>query len=265
MVADLARLGRHPNPLVRRAVVDGLMPFWRHTASDPFPFQAPELLPTGLIATLSRDPDTRVRRRLAAQLKELRSADSAQREEAEEALLRLVDDPKPPVQRAATNSLKMTISDGRVSALDAWQLAMERATREGPPGRAAAGTLVWLARELEPSKQVVPVDALGVVLGHHPERAWGLWFAWREHIPYDHHRVMEMLRQTTGLHRGLLQHWAKTVPDDLAVTLRAWEPGAPHTDRFELVKAWLADVRHGPIRTALGLPAAPAEASQPPQ
>ncbi len=242
MIRELERLARHPDPNVRRAVVDALVPLWRHTASDPFHVDAPEVLEPGLITLLANDPDVRVRRRLAARLRDLRTSDVARREEADAALQKLLRDTRPPVQRAATASLKMTVPKGISAGEESWLSAMERVAAPGPPGRAAANTLAFLATVLEPSDVVHPAEAMHRIMEHHPERAWKFWYAWRDDLGWDPDRMRVLLRDTVGLHRGLLRHFARTAPEELDIVLRRWEPNPPHSERWRTVHAWLEDL-----------------------
>lgn len=242
MIRELERLARHPDPEVRRATVDALVPLWRHTASDPFAPEAPEVLEPGLITLLANDPDPRVRRRLASRLRELRAPSVAQRDEASQALERLLNDTQAPVQRAAMATLKLAVPAGVTDAQTAWSGALERVQRPGPPGRAAANTLAFLGKALEPGPMVDPGEAMYQVLTHHPERAWGLWYAWREHLPFDATRLRTLLTGTVGLHRGLLQHFARREPEALHEVLRAWEPREPHSDRYAVALTWVIEV-----------------------
>ena len=79
MVRRLETLTAHPDPLVRRAAIEGLVPFIRHTVSDPFEAEAPELLQPGWILRLSQDPDIRVRRRLGGRRGAAADADGHER------------------------------------------------------------------------------------------------------------------------------------------------------------------------------------------
>ena len=118
---------------------------------------------------------------------------------------------------------------------------MERVHKEGPPGRAAANTMAFMARSLKPSAVVDPNEAMHQILQVHPERAWKFWFAWREHLPWNRERMHLLLSQTVGLHRGLIKHFDKTRHDDLQIALRDWEPHPPHSERWEVVQLWLQD------------------------
>lgn len=242
MIRELERLARHPDGDVRRAVVDALVPLWRHTASDPFAPEAPEVLEDGLITLLANDPDPRVRRRLASRLRELRAPSVAQRDEATAALERLLNDAHAPVQRTAMATLKLSVPAGVTDGQTAWNGAIERVQRPGAPGRAAANTLTFLARTLEAGPMVDPQEGMHQVFTHHPERAWGYWFAWRRDLPWDADRLATLLRDTVGLHRGLLQHFARQEPDALARVLHAWEPAEPHSERYAVALAWVLEV-----------------------
>lgn len=251
LVDDLIGLTRHPDPLVRRGAVEGLVPWWRRTASDPLEADAPEILPPGLIVTLAADDDTRVRRTLARNLRDIRSP--SLQTEAWNAMMRFEAD-RPPVERAALASMNSMVRSGRAPAEEAWARAMRAAADPGPPGRAAANTLAWLARELTPSSDVDPATAVETVLARHPERAWKVWYAWRAHLPFDPGRADTLLRRTVGLHAGLLRTWATQDAAGLARLVRAWEPAPPHSERFAEAGAALSDVDDVLLREALGLP-----------
>ncbi len=252
LIDDLVRWTAHDDPLVRRACVDGLIPYWRRTASDPFEIDAPEILPPGLIVTLASDADWRVRRSLARSLRDIRSP--GLREEALNAMMRFEAD-RPPVERAAIASMTSMLRAGRVPSQVAWERALETVVRPGPPGRAAANTLAFLSGELVPSSTVDPWAALDATLAHHPERAWKVWSSWRNSLPFDRVRAESLVRRTVGLNAGLIRFWAETSPDALAALLVAWEPVAPHSERFAEVYAGLGEIENEAVRTALGLSA----------
>ncbi|MCA9491445.1 MAG: hypothetical protein KC621_16045, partial [Myxococcales bacterium] len=69
---DLFALVDHPDVRVRRALPEALLPWWRHTASDPMPLGAPSVVPLELLRALAADRDLAVRRRLASRLRDLR-------------------------------------------------------------------------------------------------------------------------------------------------------------------------------------------------
>ncbi|NCG20197.1 MAG: hypothetical protein GWP91_14405 [Rhodobacterales bacterium] len=253
MVHDLERLARHPDPHVRRAVIEGLVPFWRHMSTDPFIADAPEILEPGLITLLTSDADVRVRRRMAARLKELRALDPGQVAEVDAALSRLVSDVKPTVQKAALTSLKVATAQGVTAAEQSWNKSMARVPTPGAPGRAAANTLAFLAKETVSSDRVVPQEAVELVLLHHREKAWKVWFAWRGDVPFNRANVDILLRDTVALHRGLMRYWARVEPIALADAIRAWEPHAPHSGRWNVSRTWLADTDVRALRDALEL------------
>ena len=228
-----------PDPDVRVAVIDALVPLWRHTASDPYPPGSPSLIPEGLIARWATDAHSRVRRRLANRLRDVREPPLA--EEMMSALENLTEDRRP-VSRAAMKSMDVLALDERTPAVWAWNRAMGMVSNPGPPGRAAANTLAHLKQELEPSEMVVPRDAIQVVLSFHPERAWGVWYAWRGEVSFHRPWVDTLLRDTVGLSRRLLQHWAKTQPLELAEAIGEWESGPDHTERYREVCDALASV-----------------------
>ena len=103
--------------------------------------------------------------------------------------------------------------------------------------------------------------SIDAVLTHHRERAWNVWFAWREHLPFDEARARVLLWETVGLHRGLIRHWAESDPDAFARLLQEWEGSGPHSDRWRLTGEFLVDTEHARLRAVLGLP--PLEALPP--
>lgn len=233
MFADLLALVAHPDPLVRREVVDALVPYWRHTASDPFPLGAPPVIPVGILGQLAADPDTGVRRRLASRLRDLREPGEPIATEATVALFSLAGSPG--VQRAALSSLSSRAREGSVPAVETWGLAMDRVSTPGPTGRAAASTLAVLVRDLEPGPGVDPVRAVALTARHHPEKAWQVWRAWSASVPFDPVLADRLLRETVGLSPALIRTWAAADPDGVAALLHAWEPTEPHSERYRTV------------------------------
>jgi len=238
MLQQLFSLADHPDPAVRRAVIDALVPWWRHTASDPLPADAPQLVPGGLISGLADDRDRRVRRRLANRLREVNEPGEPLQSEAREALMQLASSPGG-VQRAAIASLAVQSRAGRANPVQTWMAAMQQVTTPGPPGRAAANTLGRLARELEPGAQVDPARAVELVFVHHRERTWNVWSAWRERVPFDAGRLDRLLRETVGANKRLLRHFQQTHPEELQAVLDAWEPHPPHSERYRMITGML--------------------------
>jgi hypothetical protein len=262
MIADLERLVRHPNPLVRRAVIDGLVPYWRRTSSDPLSLEAPELLSSGLIERLSTDADPRVRRRLAAALRDVNAPGRPLAEEATAALLTLVGDGRTGVQRAAMASMAIGTRNDMLPAEVTWWKAMRRVESTGPAGRAAANTLGFLSKNLEASQTVDPSEAVLVTFHFHRERTWKVWNDWRADVPFRRDWVDSLFRDTLGLNGSLIRYWADEEPDALAQAIRAWEADPPHSKRFSLVAELLTDQAHPAVREALGLPPIPVDNSE---
>jgi len=262
MIADLEGLVTHPNPIVRRAVIDGMVPYWRRTSSDPLPLEAPSLLAPGLIEQLAVDSDGRVRRRLAASLREVNAPGRPLAGEANAALLKLVGDPRTGVQRAAMASMKLATRNDALPGELTWTKAMRRVESDGPAGRAAANTLAFLARDLEPSQTVNPSDAVLVTFHYHRERVWKVWNAWRTQVPFRRDWVDSLLRDTLGLSGGLIRYWAETEPEAFAQALEAWEPEPPHSKRFLLVAELLASEPDPAVRQALELAPLPVDDSE---
>lgn len=242
---DLLLLTRHESWLIRREAIRGLTPYVRHTASDPFPPDAPSLLPVGLFEQLASDPHKQVRRRAARLLRELEQTDP-RAAEAEAVIRQLQDDGDRRVRKLATVARTAYVAERMVDPLDAWQQALSRVSQAGPPGRAACNAIAQLHDYL-PSGSVDADRALGLVIQHHPEKAWRVWNAWRDELPFHRDRVLYLLSRTIGLSRGLLRKWAAENPVELAAVLSDWEPGAPHSRRFEVVAAWLSDRMEEPI------------------
>jgi hypothetical protein len=250
MLEDLFALARHRDPLVRREVVDALVPWWRHTASDPLPPGAPPIVPEVLLHELARDPDLVVRRRLASRLRDLREPGEPLAEEATRVLLELAAEGGS-VQRAAFASLAARTRDAQVSDLDAadgplleaWAAALAGVSTPGPPGRAAAKALVTLAAVVDPAR-VDPVEAVHRTAATHLERTWSVWTAWREHVPFDRALVDRLLRETIGWSPTLVRHWSETAPEELAAAMVAWEPTPPHSDRYTGMLRAFRDADH---------------------
>jgi hypothetical protein len=177
-------------------------------------------------------------------------------------MLALTED-RPPVQRAAIGSLSLTARDEMAPAEVAWERAMRQVQESGPPGRAAANTLGHLAKTVEPSALVDPVEGVRRVMEHHTERAWSVWRAWRHSVPFTRAWVDLLLRETTGLSSGLLRHWAEEEPEQLSAALAAWEPSPPHSERFLQLRFYLREIEAAQVRQVLELPALPTIEAEP--
>ena len=241
MVDALLALADHPDPKVRRAVVESIVPYWRHTASDPFPADAPQLIPPGWIDKLAGDPDPVVRKRLANRLREVNMPGEPLQADAETTLRALAT--QPATQRPAVASLAVLSRDGRANLVESWHAALAAVTTPGPRGRAAANTFARLAAEIEAGPEVDPARALALVFQHHRERTWTVWGAWRRELPFDAAMFTALLRETEGTHAALVRHFADTDPEGLADALRRWEPHPPHSARWGLVTGPL--IHHG--------------------
>ena len=187
-----------------------------------------------------------VRRRLANRLRDVNMPGEPLQAEASTALHYLVS--LPHSTRPATASLGILAKSGRSNPEESWIAAMGRVTTPGPKGRAAANALARLAEVLEPSEVVDPQRGLALVFRHHRERTWRFWFAWRHALPFERSLFDVLLRDTLGAHGGLLRFFARESPDELARALRAWEPEAPHTARWELVTSGLRESEHPAIQ-----------------
>ena len=142
---------------------------------------------------------------------------------------------------------------GEIEPVEAWNAALARVPTPGAPGRAACNALA----KLHDSVDMADVDAdgtLALILQHHPERAWHYWAAWKRELPFDAARAERLLRDTVGLSQGLLREWAEEAPEQLAATVRRWEPAEPHSERFRVVAQWLDPKATDPgLRAALAL------------
>ncbi len=233
MLTDMWDLAGHPDVSVRMALLDAIVPWWRHTASDPLSVDAPSIVPIELLDQLADDPQLKVRRRLANRLREVWEPGNPLQVEAQRVLLGLAAEGGA-VQRAAMNSLSLQGQGDEDLALVAWEIALDRVATDGPPGRAAANTLGRLADELDPD-EVDAATALDRVHAYHRERTWNVWAAWAEHVPFDAVRAESLLRTTVGLSLPLVDRWAETEPEALAELLSQWEPLGPHSERYEVV------------------------------
>lgn len=249
---DLLSLTEHEQWPIRREAVRGLMPYVRHTASDPFPSDAPTLIPEGVFLELSRDPARQVRRRALQLLKEMQPEDPRVAE-AQRVLAASHDDKDRRVRKLAivvsTRQATADISD----PFEAWQEALSRVHIQGPPGRAAANALRQLHGHV-PEGSVDADRALGSLLQHQPEKAWAFWTAWRKEVPFHSERLLFLLDTTINLSASLLRKFAVENPVELAEVLRTWEPASPHSRRFQVISRWLEGTAVAPeLRRVLGL------------
>jgi hypothetical protein len=264
MLERLWSLADSRDPALRRVLVDAMVPWLRHTASDPLPAEAPPVIPQGLIARLSKDPDFHVRRRLAAVLREVRVTEGTPEwfgDEVHLALVRLLDD-RPTVQRAAIATLSQSAWAGVVPAVSAWAEALDRVRIPGPPGRAAANTLARLSVGLKPGPDVDPSEAVGLVFEYQREKTWLVWTAWRSAVPFDRQRVDVLLRETLGISGRLLRSWADDDAPGLAAAIAGWEPVPPHSTRFEIARQALAQSSDPSLKHALELDIRPIAAGK---
>ncbi len=265
LFADLLALTSHEEWTLRREAMRGFVPYVRHTASDPFPADAPSLLPPGFLQRMAGDEDHRVRRRTGALIREIGPEDPLA-SPAEATLRRMLVDRHPSVRRQAIAIWSAHLREGgEVEAVEAWNAALERVPHEGAPGRAACNALAKLADSVDPAD--VDVDgALALVIEHHPERAWRVWKAWRAELPFDAVRASYLFRETVGLSERLIRDWAEQHPDELAVVIREWEPTEPHSERWGVVRAWLATrTDHPGLREVLVLDDRLSDAPGPPE
>ena len=251
MIDDLAALTRHSDYFVRRAVGDAFFPLMRDTASDPFWPHAPDIVPNGLLIGLTQDSDRGVRRRLALLLREGQPGSLDM--ERQVALRILATDPAVAVRRPAIAALPRVVQLEVIPAELAWQEALGRVPLRLGPGRAAVGALARMAKVVEPSTVIDPLVALNLAMRYHPERAWVLWSAWREDLPFHAGYAERLLRWTAGLNPGLLRAWADSAPEELAVVVSTWAKTQSKSDRFELAQTYLGGVEHDGLREALRL------------
>ena len=253
MVEDLLALADHPDPAVRREVVEGMYPFIRDTASDPFSPVAPELIGAGYLLKLSLDVDPAVQRRLGQLLREVPPGPLAV--EAAQAIRNLVVDDNRSVRRVGISLLTQAARNELMPPEETWVEAISRVQDPYGPGQFAAGTLARLGAVLEPSATVDPVEAVSLTVTYHKEKAWRVWRAWQQHVPFNAAWAEMLFRDSMGLSQGLLLHWSQENPDALAGVISRWEPVGPHSRRFELAQTYLVNVEHSGLRAALDLPA----------
>lgn len=249
MLAALISRTQHPDPVVRRIVVDVLMQWTWRSSLGPLPPTAPVPIPPGVLTRLSQDTDVRVRRKTGALIRSMRPGDLS--DEAGEALARLAVDDAAGVRAEAFRASARGELSGASTVEEAWERAMQGLTEPGTSGRAAAGTLAYLATVAGPEDHVDPVAAVERTLLHHPNQTWKVWARWRDRVPFRSDWALILLRDTWALSPGLVKHWAESDPDGLAQTLRTWESSAPHSSRFELVASHLVHDPHPAIRAAI--------------
>lgn len=252
MLDALVGLHDHPDRLVRRRVVDALLRWSWRSSLGPLPPTAPVPIAPGVLAALSRDEDPGVRRRVAVLIRHLRPCHLSG--EAEEALARLWVDKHEGVRAAAIRTSGRAHLANATTVEEAWDRAMLGVRQPGPPGRASAATLAYLATVREPHDVLDAPAAVEETLTHHPDQAWRVWSRWRDEVPYRGDWALLLLRDTWNLNPALVKHWARTEPAALAATLRRWEPSPPHSRRFEVVARLLGEVEDPELRDALGLP-----------
>jgi hypothetical protein len=242
MLQALFELRNHKDPMVRRQLIDVLSPWWRHTASDPMSADAPQLIPPGMVMQMALDDDKAVARRLANRLRDVNMPGEPLQAEAQQALHFLAS--RPDSMRPATASLALLSRAGRSNIEESWIAALEGVVTPGPRGRSSANALGRLASVATPSDVVDPERAVALVFQHHRERTWNVWFAWREHVPFDAERLAVLLRDTVGAHRGLIKYFGENNPEALAEVLARWEPAEPHSTRWALVTAPLGEIEN---------------------
>jgi hypothetical protein len=262
LLDGLVALVDHPDPRVRRELPDALLPFWRHTASDPFPLESPVVLPAGLVTRLAADEDDVVRRRLASRLRDLQTPGEPPADEATAALLALSSEGGK-VQRAAFASMAVRARAGEQPALATWFTALDRVTTPGPPGRAAANTLAALAKQLEPGPDVDPSLAVERTSIAQLERVWTVWKAWRAHVPFEPHLAERLLHETEGVSPELVKTWAARDPEGVASVVRRWEPRAPHSERYGIVVRALSESTDPALQALVADSLSPAEPPAP--
>ncbi len=245
LLSDLFALTAHPDPTVRREAVRGLLPYARHTASDPFPPDAPSVIPAELLERLSHDPDRRVRRHLGRLLRETSPYDPLAASSLALAE-RLGVDTDRRVRRLAQIATIEQVRAGTHDALEAWSEALTRVPEPGPVGRAACKALAALREHLPPTS-VDPDRAVALAVMHHPEKAWQVWGAWRHEVPLHPGRLRYLLDTTVNLSLPLLRTFAEREPEVLAGVLSDWEPGLPHSPRFQAIANWLRHRTKNPV------------------
>jgi hypothetical protein len=250
MLDALIALCEAPDPLLRQTAVELVHPWTWRSSWGPIPASAPLPVPDGWLRARVADPDPRVRRAMAFVARDWRG-DAA---EAAEALLGLVGDRSRKVQTPALAALSHASRADMLPAQQSWDRAFAALSRPGNPGRAAAATIARLATSLQAGPGVDPAAAVELCLLHHPEAAWRVWSAWRKAVPFRAGWVELLLRDTSGLNQRLLRAWATDDPGALAAVVRAWEPEAPHSDRYRVAQMMLGETEDLALRDALELP-----------
>jgi hypothetical protein len=264
LFAELLALVDSDDVAVRRLLPDALLPYWRHTASDPYPAEGPSVTPDGLITRLSQDPDKKVRQALASRLHDLLAPGEPLADEASAALLAMSGEGGA-VQRAAFGSLAAQARTGEVPAVDAWRSALARVVEPGAAGKAAANTLAALASQLAPGPDVDPRLALARTAQAHLEKVWVVWKAWKDSVPFDPELARRLLVETEGLSPALVKAWGTADPAGLKAVLERWEPREPHSDRYRMVVRSLADVPDSELRSMAGDSLSPGPAAPEPE
>lgn len=240
-------------PADRRRALGELRAWTWSVSIGTLPPDSPLPVPHGWVANIADDPDPTVRRVLVDVLRDLRDPDGTYRQEASDALFALADDRDKRVKVAATATLAFASKQGIVAPLQAWAHAVDRAAKPDAAGKASAITLAKLHGYVDPHDVDVPA-ALAIVLEHHPEQTWKVWGAWRKEVPLKEDWALTLLTTTTSLHQGLLKQWAKAEPDKFAALIERWEPGEPHSTRYDVIREWLTDTNSPVVRAALDLP-----------
>ena len=225
----------HPDPRVRRILVEAWQPFVAGTSFDPLPITAPSPLREDTLEKLLRDPDPAVRRRTLHLVRNARADLDTERLAAMH--LRAFEDPHPSVRALALRTLPDAVHRGYMPADKAWELALHHAVAPVPSGRAACNQLARL-KPLVAQAGIRPERAMDTCLQHHPERAWAIASAWRDVLPARESWMRVLLFQTVGLSGDVLRRWQELDPETLDALLSEW-PDDPHPERRELARALL--------------------------
>ncbi|MFK7927672.1 MAG: HEAT repeat domain-containing protein [Myxococcota bacterium] len=234
--AHLALLS-HPDKRVRREVVESFHPWVAGTPFDPLPVQAPSVLDGQTLATLARDPDPGVRRRVARMIRTLRPAIDP--EEAAPILETLLSDAHPGVRRASVAAVPEAVDRALLTPRRAWDVLVATVQQPRPAGRAACNGVAKMATRLDDS--ITDEDVLvafEAILSKHPERAWGVWIAYKNRLPVRKEWMKLLIHDTLGMEPALVQHWDSVDPQALRTLVDAWTP-TQFAERKQLMNRWL--------------------------
>ncbi len=249
MLTDLVALADHPDPTVRRALPEALYPWYASWTTGVLPEGHGPVIDEAVIVKLARDPDKAVRKRTTRLIKEARPGLLS--DELGHSLLELSRDPVKGVRRISMAALSEAPRQGILTPAAAWMRAMDGASEPAPVGRTACVTLAKLQRDVKRGELIDPRMAVARCMLFHPEKAWIVWNAWRDEVPFDRDWADMLVNDTIGFNSSLAHHWVLDEPDQLAevFTHSQLEP-----ERLQMFQNALSDIGHERVRASLGLP-----------